>query len=185
MSASSLDLTFAHAWSAEILLRRPVILPMRQFVYPKHAEEIERGALEVMIRPVEAEPFLATFALGFADPAIPTGVWSCPDSDWLCAVAGGYGYLVNTRAPEQFEQIQYRPLLFVRALVSHRILIFAGYHSLLAWGAEGRVWQTPRLSSEGLEITRIEGNCLEGMGWDLITDRNVPFMVDLRTGASL
>ena len=183
MSAFLVEPSFPRAWSAQILPRRPLILPARQFVYPKQADDIERGALEVMVRPANADPFLATFALGFADPAAPTGLWSCPDPDWLCAVAGGYAYLVNTREPEQFNQIEYRPVLLVRALPSHGLLLFAGHHSLLAWAAHGLLWQTERLSSEGIEITRIEGDRLEGSGWDLMSDRDVPFAIDLRTGA--
>jgi hypothetical protein len=185
MNSPTIDLTFPQAWSAEILPRRPLILPTRQFVYPRHAEDIERGALEVMIRPIDAEPFLATFALGFAGSAAPTGIWNCPNPTWLCAVAGGYAYLVNTSQPEQFECIEYRPVLLVRALPSHRLLIFAGHHSFLAWGANGKCWQTERLSSEGVEITRIDGDRLEGTGWDLITDQEVPFAIDLATGARI
>jgi hypothetical protein len=185
MSSTPIDLSLPHSWSAEILPRRPLILPNRQFVYPKQAEDMERGALEVMVRPTETEPFLATFALGFSDPTAPTGLWSCPDPDWLCAVAGGYAYVVNTSQPNQFEQIEYRPVLLVRALPSHGLLIFAGHHSLLAWGADGNSWQTERLSSEGIEITHINGDRLEGIGWDLIADRDVPFTIDLRTGARI
>ena len=180
---ASLDLTFPHTWTAEILPRRPLILPARQFVYPRQAEEVERGALEVLVHPAEAEPFLATFALGFADPAAPTGLWSCPDPDWLCAVAGGYAYLVNTAHPGQFDQVEYRPVLQVRAILEPQLLLFAGHHSLLAWNAQGKAWQTARLSWEGIEITRIDGNRLEGAGWDMITDRDAPFTIDLRTGA--
>jgi len=183
MSAPVIDLTFAREWTAEILPRRPLILPTRQFTYPRQAEEVERGALEVTVHPAAGELFLATFALGFADPAVPTGLWSCPDPAWLCAVAGGYAYLMNTAAPDEFEQIEYRPVLKVRALSNHGLILFAGHHSLLAWGAHGRAWQTARLSWEGVEITRIEGDRLEGTGWDMLTDRDVPFTVDLRTGA--
>ena len=46
-----LDLTFPHGWQAEIQLQRPPILPPRRFTYPRDAEEVERGALEVMVRP--------------------------------------------------------------------------------------------------------------------------------------
>jgi hypothetical protein len=185
MNSPAINLSFPHNWLAEILSRRPLILPARQFIYPKQAEEIERGALEVMVHPSGAEPFLATFALGFADAAAPTGLWSCPDPDWLCALAGGYAYVVNTRQPEQFEQIEYRPVLQVRALPSSGLLIFAGHHSILARDAHGKIWQTERLSSEGIEISRIEDDRLEGIGWDLITDRDVPFTIDLRTGVKI
>jgi hypothetical protein len=185
MSTPVIDLTFPHTWTAEILPRRPLILPTRQFVYPRQAEEVERGALEALVRPAGADPFLATFALGFADPAAPTGLWNCPDPDWLCAVAGGYAYLVNTNDPQQFEQIEYRPVLRVLAVSEHGILIFAGHHSLLAWSERGKAWQTERLSWEGVEITRIEGDRLEGTGWEMLTDTDVPFTIDLRTGARI
>jgi hypothetical protein len=177
-----IDLTFPHEWTAEILAARPLILPRRQFVYPRHAEEVERGALEVMVRPAGAEEFLGTFALGFSDPAAPTGVWSCPDPKWLCAVSGGYAYLVNTERPEEFVWVEFRPVLSVRALREQRLLLFAGHHALMAWGASGKAWQTGRLSWEGVHITSIESRWLRGVGWDMPGDRDMPFRVDLETG---
>lgn len=178
-----MDLSFPHRWQAEILLRRPLILPPRHFTYPREAEEVERGALEVLVRTADDAPFLGTFALGFAGPAAPTGVWSCPRPQELCAVAGGYAYLVNTVDPQQFTQIPFRPVLEVRPLPEHNLLLFAGHHALLAWGPSGEAWQTPRLSSEGMRIGAVRGDWLFGFGWDLLTDREVPFTVDLRTGA--
>jgi hypothetical protein len=178
----TLDLTFPHSWQAEILRTRPLILPPRQFTYPREAEEVERGALEVMIRPAADAPFLATFALGFAGSVVPTGIWSCPHPDEICAVAGGYAYVVKTDAPEQFTQIVFRPVLEVRTLPAHNVLLFTGSHALLAWGAQGLAWQTPRLSSEGLRITEVRDEQLHGFGWDIITDRETPFAIDLKTG---
>jgi hypothetical protein len=180
-----IDLTFPHKWTAEVLRERPLILPRRQFVYPKHAEEVERGALEVMVHPADAEAFLGTFALGFADPAAPTGVWSCPDPKGLCAVSGGYAYLVNTEQPEEFVQVEYRPVLEVRALREQGLLLFAGHHALMAWGVDGKAWETVRLSWEGVQITSVEGRWLHGAGWDMRTDKDVPFRVDLETGESV
>jgi hypothetical protein len=183
-----IDLTFPHVWTAEILSARPLILPRRQFVYPKHAEEVERGALEVMVRPEggsspeSSEAFLGTFALGFSDPVAPTGVWSCLDAKWMCAVSGGYAYLVNTERPEEFVWVEFRPVLEVRALREQGLLLFAGHHALMAWGAQGKAWQTGRLSWEGVQITSIEGRWLCGVGWDMPTDKDVPFRVDLETG---
>jgi hypothetical protein len=179
---AAVDLTFPHTWAAEILPQRPLILPKRQFVYPRQAEEVERGAMEVLVRPAVGEPFLATCALGFADPAAPSGVWSCPHPDWLCAVSGGYVYMIDTTAPERFTQVEYRPVLEIRALLEQQLLLFAGHHSLLAWGTEGMAWQTVRLSSEGVTITGVEADALHGVGWDLRSDSDVPFVIDLRTG---
>lgn len=185
---ATVDFTFPHEWTAEILPARPLILPRRQFVYPRHAEEVERGALEVMVRtanpasPESSEPFLATFALGFADPAAPTGLWSCPDPKWMCAVCGGYAYVVNTAVPEDFAQVEFRPVLEVRALREQNLLLFAGHYALIAWGMHGKAWQTARLSWEGLQITGIEGHWLHGLGWDMREDKDIAFRVDLETG---
>jgi hypothetical protein len=179
----AVTLAFPHSWEAEVLAMRPLIKPQRCYTYPREAEEVERGALEVMVQPADrALKFLATFALGFADPVVPTGLWSCPEPDDLCAVAGGYAYIVNTSEPERFTQIAFRPVMEVRALPEHKLLLFAGHRALLAWGADGEAWQTPRLSSEGLRIMGIFGDELRGFGWDLMTDREIPFSVDLRTG---
>ncbi len=179
----TVDFAFLHSWEADILPRRPLIKPSRCYTYPREAEEVERGALEIMVQPAgKSEKFLATFALGFADPAVPTGLWSCPAPDELCAVAGGYAYMVNTLAPTQFTHIAFRPLLGVHPLLDHNLLLFAGHHALMAWGPTGEAWRTPHLSSEGLRILGVRGDELFGFGWDLLTDREVPFTVDLRTG---
>lgn len=183
LSSRTVTLAFRHSWKAEILPKRPLIMPLRYYTYPREAEEVERGALEVMVQPAgKGVKFLATFALGFADPAAPTGLWSCPAPDEMCALAGGYAYVVNTRDPKQFTHIELRPVLEVGSLRAHRLLLFVGSRELVAWGPTGQIWQTPRLSSEGLRIVEIHGNELHGFGWDQITDREVPFIVDLKTG---
>lgn len=173
---------FPRAWEAEILTQRPLILPPRHFTYPREAEEVERGAFEVMIRPEAHPPFLATFALGFADSAAPTGAWSCPEAQDLCAVAGGYAYIVDTRDPNRFAHLPLRPVLEVRPLPGQNLLLFAGSRSLLAWGEDGLAWQTGSLSSEGLRIVAVGERELHGFGWDLTTDREIPFVIDLATG---
>ena len=177
-----LDFTFPRRWHAEILPARPLILPPRRFTYPSDADEVERGALEVMVRPANGAPLLATFALGFADPSAPTGLWSCPHPDELCAVAGGYAYAVDTRDPRRFTHLSFRPVLEIRPVSGLGLLVMAGSHAILAWGKNGLAWQTGRLSSEGLRIAEVAGSTMHGFGWDVMTDREVPFAIDLRTG---
>ncbi|SPE20293.1 conserved hypothetical protein [Candidatus Sulfotelmatomonas gaucii] len=178
------DLSFPQNWNAEVLAARPMILPQRHFVYPREVEEVERGALEVLVHPGAsgAGPFLATCALGFRDPAVPSGIWSAPDPNVICAVSGGYVYVIDTAAPERFTMIAYRPVLGVRAVIEERLLLFAGHRSILAWGREGQAWESEKLSDEGVTITEIEGGVLRGMGWEMRSDAERPFALDLRTG---
>lgn len=178
-----IHLHFARRWQAEVLTTRPLILPSRNFAYPAQVEEVERGALEVLVQPANgATPFLATCALGFVGPGVPTGIWACPNPSWICVAAGGYVYLIDTRDPKQWEQVEYRPVTEIRPLPDHQLLIFAGFHSLLAWGREGKAWQTARLSWDGVRITGIRGHTLHGLGWEMQTDQELAFAVDLQSG---
>jgi hypothetical protein len=186
MIAPLFDGSFPHNWTAEVLPNRPMILPSRHYVYPGAVEEVERGALEVLVQPGSAggeeQPFLATCALGFRDPAAPSGLWSVPHPDWLCAVSGGYAYLVNVADPRQFTMVHYRPVLQILPVVDQGLLLFVGHHAILAWGRDGEAWQSDRLSWEGITVDRIEGSNLHGQGWDLKTDKDLPFVLDLKTG---
>lgn len=186
--ASFFNGAFPHDWQAQILAARPLILPTRHFVYPGQAEEVERGALEVLVRPgasqssLSGQEFLATCALGFRDSAVPTGLWSCPNPEEICAVSGGYAYIISTANPEHFTMISYRPVLDVQPALEQNLLLFVSHHSVLAWGPEGQAWHSEKLSSEGLTLEEVNGPVLRGLGWDLMTDKEIPFAIDLRTG---
>jgi hypothetical protein len=187
MTAPVVDLSFAHDWQAQIVPTGAVTPILRRYFYPREVDEVERGALEVVVRPRDpgAKPFLATCALGFRDPAVPMGIWSCPRAQELCAVAGGYAYLIDTTAPDRFTMIDFRPVLEVRPAVDEGLLLFVGHHAVLAWGCDGLAWQSEKLSDEGVTITAIETGVLHGQGWSMITDKDTPFALDLRTGQKI
>lgn len=177
---------FPHNWNVEILKTPPLIAPVRQFIYPQQIageeDALARGALQLMVQPTSGGTFLATCALGFTDPTMPTGVFACPNPREICAVAGGYAYVFDTTQPDHCAHVAMKPVVEVRPLVPQELLLFVGFHSIIAWGAGGPAWETARLSWEGVRITSIEENTLHGTGWNLLTDREVAFEVDLLTG---
>ena len=81
--------------------------------------------------------------------------------------------------------ISYRPVLDVRPAVEQNLLLFVGHYSILAWGSDGQAWQSEKLSSEGLTLEEVGGPVLHGMGWDLMTDKEISFALDLKTGRSI
>jgi hypothetical protein len=180
-------LSFPHDWRAEVLAKPPLIAPARQFTYPRQVageeDALARGALLVQVHPAAGGDFLATCALGFSDPTMPTGIFACPNPSELCAVAGGYAYLIDTAAPERSTHIPLKPVTEVLVLAEQGVLVFVGFHVIVAWGREGLAWQTARLSWEGIRIAGVEGGELCGFGWNLMTDKEVAFSVDLSSGA--
>ncbi len=128
------------------------------------------------------QPFLATCAVGFLDPIVPTGIWSCPNPREICAVSGGYAYLIDTTAPERFTMIAFRPVLEIRPVAESGLLLFVGHRSIIAWGRDGQAWQSEKLSDEGVTISAIESGVLRGLGWKMLTDKETTFALDLASG---
>jgi hypothetical protein len=184
--SSSVGDAFPHTWAAEVLKSPPLIAPARHFTYPRHVageeDALARGALQLLVRPVEGGAFLATCALGFTNTVMPSGVLSCPNPNELCAVAGGYAYIIDTLNPERSTHIPLQPVVSIHPIPSEKLILFSGFHTILAWGTDGEAWHSAKLSSEGIGITGIKGHTLHGTGWDLLTDREHPFALNLRTG---
>lgn len=177
---------FDRTWTATVLERPPLITPARRYTFPREVageeDAMARGALHLTVRPRDGADFLATCALGFNDPNMPTGVWGCPLAREMCAVAGGYAYIIDTSRPETSTHLPLRPAVNLRSLVEHKLLLFAGFHTVAAWGLNGMAWESGRLSWEGLRLGPVVGDVLHGFGWDVTTDRELPFTLDLRTG---
>lgn len=179
--------TFAQTWSAEVLTAPPLIAPARQCMYPQRVageeDAMNRGALHLLVKPATGGTFLATCALGFRDKSLPSGVFACPAADDMLAVAGGYAYLVNTTAPEQCVHLPLRPVTRIVSAVDEGLLLLAGFHTVAAVGATGLLWETAKLSWEGVTLSEIRDGKLSGEGWNMQTNREVPFSIDLGTGA--
>ena len=183
---------FPHAWRAELLSTSPPITPARRFTYPRQIageeDALARGALVVLVHPAAGGSFLATCALGFTDPKMPSGLFSCPNPRELCAVAGGYAYVLDTESPECSTHIPLKPVAEVVVLTAQELLLFVGFHEIVAWGTDGLAWQTARLSWEGICVTTVRADAngadaLRGFGWNMTTDQEIEFCINLRTGA--
>ena len=180
------NFTFPASWRARILATPPLIAPARQFTWPQpvpgEEDALARGAMLLEVKPASGGVFLATCALGFRDPAALTGIWYCPRPHDLLAVAGGYAYLADTLTPERPLHIPLRPVIQILPAPEANLLLLAGFHTVAAIGPAGLLWQTARLTWEGLTLNGIRDNQLHGLGWDMRTDRELPFTVDLTTG---
>ena len=175
---------FVGGWTAELLKEAPMIAPARVYVWPMRIageeDALARGALHVLVRPAAGGRFLLQCALGFSDPAMPSGVWECPAEGDVCVVAGGYAYVGSVGAPERCVLLGLKPV--VQVVEAPGLLLFVGFQKMMAWGAGGLAWETGRLSWEGVRVTGVSEGELRGVGWDLMADEEREFVVDLKTG---
>ena len=175
---------FVKNWAATVLLGAPLIAPARQFVFPLavagEEDALARGALWLEIKPAHGGSFLAQCALGFAGSGVATGLWPAPNPDDLLAVAGGYAYRIRTLDPAATQLLPMRPVVGVFPAPAAKALVLIGFHHALVLTADG-MWESPKLTWEGVTEVRVEETCLVGKGWHMPSDREIPFRLDLLT----
>jgi hypothetical protein len=177
------DFTFPRNYDVKLLDAAPPIHPVEKLHhYPVELEEGDRAGIYLRFIPREGGPWTGFFAVGFDSGQVVNAVCSCPDPDSVCAVAGGYAYVVKAHDPERWFRVEQRPVVDLRALPQQGLLLFTGFISISAVDRQGLKWTTERLSWEGVTVTQISGEKLRGLGWDAMADKELPFEVDLLNG---
>lgn len=177
------DFTFPRNYEVRMLESAPPVHPLEKlYHFPVELEEGDRNGAFLRVTPQSAPAWTGFFAQGFDSGQVISMICSAPDPDFFCAVVGGYAYLVKTTDPAQWLRIEQRPVVDLRVLSHHGLLLFAGFTAITAVDRSGIAWTTERLTWEGLAITAISGDTLRGVGWDALADREAPFEVDLKTG---
>jgi hypothetical protein len=177
------DFAFPHNYQVGMLEAAPPVHPIEKlYHYPAELEEGDRSGAYLRVTPQHGPAWVGFFALGFDSDQVVNQVCSTPDPERFCLVVGGYAYLVKASDPADWLRVEQRPVVDLRVLPQHGLLLFAGFTSITAVGSSGIAWTTERLSWEGLTISEIEGDRLLGHGWNALADKDVPFEVDLKTG---
>ena len=184
-STATLRDIFPRKYEVRVLESYSLLHPAEKlYQYPAQLEEGDRSGIYLRVTAGNSQTWIGFFASGFESADVASGIYSCPDADSICVLAGGYGYIVSTANPDHWMQIEQRPVLQVKAAPELKLLLFVGFTSITGLAQENQLWTTDRLSWEGISISQIEANILHGTGWDAITDKEVPFQVDLLTGKS-
>jgi hypothetical protein len=161
----------------------PLVHPLESvYHFPVELEEGDRAGAYLRVVPQRGPAWSGFFALGFNSEQVVNAISACPHPDSVCVSVGGYAYVVNVTDPTNWFQVEQRPVVDLRVAAEAELLLLTGFTSLTAVGKTGIAWQSEQLSWEGLRITRVEGGKLHGFGWDVISDQEVPFDVDLKTG---
>jgi len=184
MQRATIDLTFPHQYEVEEVHDLPSRPSTIKHVYfPGGSENGGRDGLLLRMVPTDGagEAWLGTFAAGSFTSGV-TGIYACPDPDSIAVVLDGEGYYVSASNPAAWEEIKVAPIVEVRIIVDPQMLLLVDYTRISAYGEQGHIWTTERLSWDGLRITETNDQWIRGIAWDSPQQRDVEFIVDIQTG---
>jgi hypothetical protein len=181
------DWTYPHSYEVEELREIPGsgVLNVPAFYIPTPKGKPEHDGLWLKFRAANGKAWLGIFAFGYASPPAFSRVLSLPNPDQACVIANGKGFLVTPDNPEEWAEIPILPLIEVRSLPEHEIVVFGDFTRLAAYASSGLVWRSPRVCWDELRIVTITQDTIEGSGYDPTTLGESRFLVDLKTGRSL
>jgi hypothetical protein len=136
-----------------------------------------REGFVVEFSPAEGQRWVGNFQPGLTGFS---GVFHEPGTERLVVTASGKGYVIEPATRQCVREFG-RQVEEVLA-VPEGTLIFSNGLWLEALGPRGLVWKSRRLSWDGIDRLRLEGDRIEGLGLDVINDKWLPFSVDLTNG---
>lgn len=182
MAGVRLDLTFPHQYEVVLIEEsNSRVSGIKHYTYSVNPERGERDGLLVKVSPHEGSPWVGLFEVGAVSPGAINGVFSMPDSSSICIVSSGEGYLVRIDHPTNWEEIRCHPIWDVRLIPEKKLILFADYSHIVAYGPKGLAWRSDRLSWEGLQIRQVTPEVVRGSGQS--TDgEEIEFAIDVDNG---
>lgn len=112
-----------------------------------------------------------------------SGIFTTPHPSTLCVIARGDAYFIHADDPSKWLLLEDSPIVAVRCAVAEGVLVLATPWYVVAMGADGETWRTPRIAIEGLELHDPGGGTLTGVADPDDRAAARMFSLDLRTGA--
>jgi len=132
----------------------------------------------IRIRRVDGSEWVGFLAGGISGL---TGVYACPNPDQVCAVVAGSGYLVDTRAPSNYQVLPMHPVLVLQRANGTGSVLCSGFIDLLLIDEHGLLWVSDRLCLDDLQVRNIDRSTISCTGRQIQADETW-FSVSLDTG---
>jgi hypothetical protein len=154
----------------------------KRYYYPGAMTEGGRDGVLVRITPFSRDAWVGVFAFGHYGKTGKSGIFTFPEPSVVCVVASGDGYLVTADDPTNWQQIAVYPICEVIPAPSKNLIIFASHTHMPAFGSAGVAWRSKRLAWSDMRITQVTPTHIEGETWDIRSEENIAFAVDIATG---
>lgn len=181
-----IQLEFPHDYSVNLLSQVPDDTSAKRiFYYPGAAESGTNEGLIVEVAALgKPDSWVGVFAFGYPEDEYSecNGIYSCPDRKSICVVADGDAFVVETSTPKNWTIVRCTPVLAVKSLLEHELLLFADFSSIWAWSSLGLSWYA-NVAHDGLKIEGVDEAFVFGRAFGPVPGKeDVQFQVELRTG---
>jgi hypothetical protein len=156
------------------------------YYYPQPPTTSREESVKFLVKPQYAKPWVGVVALGpYVSCHESTGFYPCPNPRLLCIVSGGQAFIIDSEIPANWSAVPCTPVLDVKVLLRHQMLVFSDFSRITALTSDGIAWTTRPLAFKGLRITHADERKIYGTTLDLNGPVPlVPFEVDVQTGRS-
>lgn len=159
-------------------------VPSNRFYYPGGNAIGGHDGIIFEVTPYSGgESWTGVFAFGENSSSKFTGAFSHPDPNKLCIVSRGAGVIVNVIDPTSWELIDCHPICHVVTSRKHEILVFGNLTEFIAYGKDGIAWRSQRVGWSDLNVTEVSDDYINGFVWDIRSEENVDFCLELATGS--
>ena len=158
---------------------------LQRFYFPGASTVGGRDGVLLRVTPTTGAAWIGCFAFGSFGHESMTQVSTCPNSQEICVIASGRGYFVRADDPLRWQLNRATPVVALKAIQPKNLLVCADYTKVVAYGPDGVVWESARVSSDGIQIVDAADERLEVIGWDAAVSQRVRLSIGLDDGSIL
>lgn len=152
------------------------------YSYPGAVEDSWVKGVVCDIYPKNHEPWEACFSSGKISPNAIDFCCSHPNSERLCVVSKGEGYIINTESPSEWESIPLNPIMGALVDKDHGMIVFHDFTRFISINEAGIVWKTPSVSWDGIKNAFIKEGFIYAEIWNAPINKNTVVKINLENG---
>ncbi len=176
-----MDETSKTGFEYKVLTELPI--NTSQVVYiPNKGVDVGSDGIMVKFIPSDGAAWIGIFAFGDMLPSGECKVFLGPGEHHLTVVAKGDAYIAYPYKPSFFQMVKSCPVISAFPVPSHDLVVFHDFTEIVAYGESGLIWETKRISWDGIKISEVTDDEIIGKSWDAPNEKHVEFRVDLANG---
>lgn len=179
-----IDRTFDGDYDCQVLDEIPNATGI-SYYFPDQPTRVGQDGILLKISPRGRPPWIGLFSSVKKYPGTPSRILFTPNPNTICVICSGDAVITDVMRPEKCTLLDFEPITDVVAVKEREMIVFAGFTKLMAFDGSGVMWETARVAWDELKITSIDASSISGEYWDVATEKQTQFEVDLDTGEEL